>query len=151
MIQRLSYKKKLDVYCFVTSVIDRFNDFYVTVDKNRLFLKDLNLIEKILLKQEVYAAIDKEIDGMLMVYREKGFRPYVKVLAKDGKTGSDLIKFLIWNFATQDLFVKIKKSNPLVRILQRYGFIQLGDRGLEVLLTRKGDKGAKNDRYNNKD
>lgn len=151
MITRINYKKSIDVYETINRIKDVYQDFYVTINKARVFLNNWHIIKKILNTQEVYALSTEDIKGLLILYREKGFRPYVKILAEDSDSQRDLIKFLIWNFSNEDLFIKLKKNNPLSRIIQRYGFIFQGDRGQEILLFRKGEKrstkplGDKND------
>jgi len=44
------------------------------------------------------------------------------------------------NFSEQDLYIKLKKENPLTKYIKYFGFIPAGDRGLEILLFRKGIK-----------
>ena len=140
MIERLKPKQSLDFLEFVSRASDIHNDFYITINKVRTFFQDLRLIKKVVETQEVYALWEKELKGILIIYREKGFRPYIKILASSVKMQSDLVKYLIWNFSNKDLYIKLKKQNSLVKTLQRYGFIFAGDRGIEILLFRKGDK-----------
>lgn len=140
MISKINYKNKIDVLEAVTRIKDYSKDFYVTINKERKFLTDLRLIENILNTQEVYASSEKEINGILLIYREKGYRPYVKILAENKDSIRNLIKFLLWNYSEKDLFIKVKKENPVLKIAQIYGFIFSGDRGSEILLFRKGEK-----------
>jgi len=140
VITRINYKKSIDVYETINRIKDAYQDFYVTINKARVFLNNWHIIKKILNTQEVYALSTNDTKGLLILYKEKGFRPYVKILAEDSDSQRDLIKFLIWNFSDKDLFIKLKKANPLARIIQRYGFIFQGDRGQEILLFRKGER-----------
>jgi len=154
MIIRLEHSKNIDFLEFIKQVPDNFQDFYITKNKTRIFLTDLKLITKILNSQEVYALYEGEIKGILILFKEKGFRPYVKLLAENYESQSSLIKYLIWNFSTQDLFFKLKKTNPLTKHVQKYGWVFSGDRGQEILLFRKGIKsisklGEKDDDRNN--
>jgi hypothetical protein len=144
MILRLNSKNKIDVYNFVISSPDRFEDFYVTFNKERKFLKDLKLIEKLLKYQEVYALYREELEGLLIIFREKGFRPYLKILSKNSKTDWDLLRFFSWN-CFDEIYAKLKLDNPLTRTLQKqnkitkrliFGFISKGNRGKEILLYR---------------
>ena len=139
MIRKINYKNSIDVFEFINRVPDKYQDMYITKNKERIFLKDLKFIEKILNTQEVYISEDKEINGLLLIYREKGFRPYVKILADNKETERNLIKYLIWNYSDKDLFIKLKKENSIIKIIQRYGFVFSGDRGQEMLLFRKGE------------
>jgi hypothetical protein len=138
MIERLTKRNMMDVYEFVQRVKDRFQDFYITHDNQRLFLTDFKAIKKLLEKQEVYSVYDKGVKGLMIIYKEKGFRPYIKLLTETRRAESSLIKYLMMNFSEQDLYIKVKKENPLAKYIKYFGFIQTGDRGLEILLFRKG-------------
>jgi hypothetical protein len=156
MIKRLNYENAIDVLEFIKRVNDLYEDFYLTKEKNRLFLDNLFLINKVLNSQEMYALTEKETKGLLLIYRQNGYRPYIKILADNQDSERNLIKYLIWNFSNQDLYIKLKKKNPLTRMIQRYGFVFAGDRGQEILLFRKGEKYVKkiekgdDDEYRNK-
>jgi hypothetical protein len=140
MIERLKRKNLVDIFDFIYRVNDTYQDFYITIDKNRTFLKNYQIINKVIDRQELYGLFEGELKGILLIYREKGFRPYIKILATSKDSQLNLIKFLIWNFSNQDLYIKLKKRNPLSSLIQRYGFIFQGDRGEEILLFRKGEK-----------
>ena len=141
MIKRLNYKNYIDLFDFLSNTNDRFEDFYVTLDKERKFLKNnWSLIKKVLHKHECYGLIDKGMNGILMIVRDKGYRPYVKLLTKSSKYNIDLLKFLKWNFLEVDLYFKLKKENPLAEQIKKTGFIKIGDRGREILFFKKGIK-----------
>jgi hypothetical protein len=76
----------------------------------------------------------------MIIIRDKGFRPYVKLLAENSKYTIDLLKFLKWNFFEIDLYFKLKKDNPLSSMIIKTGFIKIGDRGRELLFFKKGMK-----------
>lgn len=137
MIQRINHKKSFDVLFFIKNIEDKFQDFYITSERQRIFLTNLKLIKKVLNKQTIYVLEQKEIEGLLLVFQEKGYRTYIKILAKNEKVESDLLRFLVWNLGDKDLFIKVKKLNPINRIAQRYGFEFMGSRGNEILLMRK--------------
>lgn len=140
MIQRLNLSNLVDVKEFIKNTKDYYSELYITYKKERLFLNNEYILEKILKHQEIYGVFEKELTGILLIYREKSYRPYVKILAKDRDSQSKLIKFLMWNFSEKDLYLKLKKENPLSKYIQKFGFIFLGDRGQEILLYRKGIK-----------
>lgn len=141
MIQRLKLQNKLDVYEFLSRINDRFEDFYFTKNKERLFLKNnLFLIEKVLEKQECYGVFNNGLKAILIIVRDKGYRPYVKLLAENSKYTIDLLKFLKWNYFEKDLYFKLKKENPLSTMIIKTGFIKIGDRGKELLFFKKGLK-----------
>lgn len=141
MIIRLKIQNKFDVYDFVSRIRDKYEDFYVTKNKERKFLNNnWAIIENILKYQEVYGIIDKDLRGIIVIVRDKGFRPYVKILAENSKYTIDLLKFLKWNFVEQLLFFKLKKNNPLSSMIIKTGFIKIGDRGSEYLFEKKAIK-----------
>jgi hypothetical protein len=98
------------------------------------------LIKKILKYQEVYGLFQGSLKGILMIYRDKGFRPYVKLLVENSKFTIDLLKFLKWNFSEADLYFKLKRDNPLTEQIKKTGFTMIGDRGKELLFFKKGIK-----------
>jgi hypothetical protein len=141
MIERLKAKNQSDVYDFLSRVNDRFEDFYLTENKERKFLKNnWSLIEKVLQKQEVYGLFNNGLKAIMIIVRDKGFRPYVKLLAENSKYNIDFLKFLKWNWFERDLYFKLKKENPLSEQIKRTGFIMIGDRGKELLFFKKGMK-----------
>jgi len=138
MIEKLKQKNLEDLIEFFDRVNDIYSDFYITKEKNRLFFKNnWELIEKTLKYQEVYGIYNSELKGLLIIIRDKGYRPYVKLLSENSKYTIDLLKFLKWNFIEVDLYFKLKKGNPLSEQIKRTGFTMIGDRGKELLFFKK--------------
>jgi len=136
MIERLKSKHAIAMLEFVNMTRDIYEDFFITKDKQRLFFKNnLKLVQYTITSQEVYGLIDKDLEAILVIYREKGFRPYLKLLAKDANSARGMIKFLNWNHNCE-LFVKIKKNNPLVDEFKKNRFYIEGLRGQELLLKK---------------
>lgn len=141
MIERLKIKNKSDVYEFLSRINDRYEDTYITKEKERHFLKNnWSLITKILQYQECYGLFDTNLKAVMIIVRDKGYRPYVKLLAENSKYTIDLLKFLKWNWFSVDLYFKLKKDNPLSQMIIKTGFIKIGDRGRELLFFKKGLK-----------
>jgi hypothetical protein len=140
MISRINYKYATEVLEFIHKIKDCYKDMYITDNKERIFLNNLKLITKLLKYQEIYILKDKEIKGLLMIYRSKGYRPYVKLLAENSKYTIDMLKFLKWTFGEKDLYFKLKKENPLSEQIKKTGFSMIGDRGKELLFFKKGMK-----------
>jgi hypothetical protein len=139
MITRLNQKNVFDVLSFLSRNSDSCQEMYITKDKQRIFLKNnLKLIKRILEHQECYGWFSSEMFGLLIVYREKEFRPYLKILADTTSVAEDLIKFFNWNNHSE-VFVKIKKYNNISRILQSNKFRIMGFRGQEILLKKEKD------------
>jgi len=141
MIQKLKLQNLVDVYEFLSRINDRFEDFYITKEKERHFLKNnRSLIKKILEHQEVYGLFHNGLKAILIIIHDRGYRPYVKLLAENSKYTIDFLKFLKWNYFEKDLYFKLKKDNPLIEQIKKTGFIKIGDRGRELLFYKKGIK-----------
>jgi hypothetical protein len=141
MIQKLKIQNKIDVYDFLSRINDKYEDFFITKEKERHFLKNnWALIEKILKYQECFGLFDNGLKAVMFIVRDKGFRPYTKLLAENSKYTIDLLKFLKWNYFEKDLYFKLKKENPLSQMIIKTGFIKIGDRGRELLFYKKGLK-----------
>ena len=137
MIRKLTRKDNLSIYEFVSRVSNTYQDFYITKDKQRVFLTDRKLIDKILRYQDVYAVDDAgTFRAILLVYREKGFRPYIRILAEKNNYIYDLLKFLNWQYNCE-FFIKVKKTNPIAKICQRFFWEFCGNRGEEILFVHK--------------
>jgi len=115
MIRRLHSKDSISVLHFVNIFNDFWMEFYVTILKERVFLKNnLKLIEKLLKTQQLYALMEHdEIEGLMLIYRSKGFRPYLKLLCRT-ENNKDFIKYLKWNIS-DELFIKAKVNNPILK------------------------------------
>jgi hypothetical protein len=141
MIQKLKIQNKIDMYEFLSRIPDKFEDFYLTKNKARHFLKNnWSLIEEVLKKQEIYGLDNNGLKAILIIVKDKGFRPYVKLLAENSKYTIDMLKFLRWTYFEKDLYAKFKKENPLSTMIIKTGFIKIGDRGKELLFYKKGLK-----------
>lgn len=141
MIERLVKKNLIDIINLVSELKDQYEDFYFTIDKSRLFIKDnRKLIKKLLISEECYGYFEDGLKGLLIIYRSKGFRPYLKILALNDNIIDKLMKYFVWNRNELDIFCKLKLENPIIKIIKKYGFFPKGDRGKEVLLFKKGFK-----------
>lgn len=130
----LNKKQKEKVIDIILNIEDVYKDFYLTINNQRLFIREnLELLFKKLRKGDKIAYGNY---GLLIVtgISDKAKRKYIKILAND-KEAKNLLKFLAWNF-NKELFIKVKKNNPLINILLKSGFFQIGNRGKEVLLKR---------------
>jgi hypothetical protein len=64
MIQRLKERNALDIYEFINRVKDIYQDFYVTIDKQRKFLNNIDIIGKLLKYQEIYGLYTDKLQGI---------------------------------------------------------------------------------------
>lgn len=154
-------KKDFSNFIYFCSTRDKYSDFYVTKDNQRLFLNNQKVAEKVFkncLKAGDKSFVYEEngiIKGVLLIvgYADKFDRKYIKVMASEEKVLSALFKMLVWKVDT-DLYFKIRKDNPIYKFLEkgidpktermiyRYFFILAGDRGANnerVLLIYKPD------------
>jgi hypothetical protein len=148
MIRRLNQKDAVSVLDFVNTYNDFFQEMFITISKERVFLKgNLKLIEKLLKYQEIHAIEKSGIEGIVLIYREKGYRPYIKILCKS-QYNKDIIKYLKWNIKSE-VFIKIKVKNSLLKELvdtviidklpkyfPKIGFSIIGLRGTEILIKK---------------
>jgi len=136
MIIKLKNKHFLDFKYFLDTTPDIHMEMYITENKQRIFLKgNINLIKKIIKNYLCYGLYDGELKAVLIVYSQKNFRTYLKVLGKLTSRELDLIKFILWKIGDRDNYIKLKTKNQLVERMTQ--FTNIGKRGLEVLLFRK--------------
>lgn len=164
MIRKIKTKDKRN-FLFFCRKKDKYSDFYITKNNQRLFLDDPKVCYRVFndcLKRGDKCLIKEEGDtfkGILIVngYADKFSRKYMKIHAYDKKTIDHLAKVITWDFPT-DLYVKVKNDSPVIQVLlgtRPYnlifkkkckdhfigcGFRLIGRRGKEVLLCRKYDK-----------
>ena len=141
MIQRLNKNNVIDLIEFFNRVPDNYEKMYVTINNERKFFKgNWKLIKKILKEQEIYGVYEKGLQSIIIIYREKKFRTYLKILSESRHSESSAIRYTMFNFSENDIYLKLKKEDPLVNYIKYFGFTQVGPRGQEVLLFRKGIK-----------
>jgi len=116
---------------------DLYLDFYFTKNNLRLFIKENPEIILKNIENGDYLIYDSEGNGVLLVlgYSDNFSRKYVKILGNT-HTASFLLAALN-QFVTDEVFFKINKKNPLLKILTEFGFEFLGNRGKEILMIRR--------------
>jgi len=134
---QISKKEKVILEGILQEFVDDFRDFYITKQNLRLFIKDNSHLLFEALKGGDKLVFSSQ-DGLAFVtgWSDKAERKYLKILAKDLESANKLLKVLMWHLKT-DLYVKIKKNNPLISVLQKNNFVFKGNRGKEILLLRK--------------
>jgi hypothetical protein len=133
----INYKEKLNkkdeqtLENILEDLTDYYTDFYITKDNFRIFLKEnINELYKAIQNGDSIA-YNKE--GIALTYGKKSsYRTYLKMIGGDL---DNILKTLLWNI-NQDLYAKLKKNNPAIEILYKYGFKIEGFRGKEILLKR---------------
>ena len=135
MIKKLNKKNIWDLVEFLQEFKDYYQDFFITRNKDRIFLnRNTDLIKKLLIKQEIYGNFDNKLNGIVMVYKEKGFRAYLKFIGEI-KAINRLLKVL-QNNLNGIFYIKLKKDNPIIKSVYRNGFKFSGGRGREILLSK---------------
>ena len=121
------------------NVVDLYGDFYCTKDNIRIYLRDNpEVLFDYLSKGDkvVYDTVSEAGLAFVTGWSDKSPRKYVKILTKDEKLASNFLKIISWNVKS-DLYVKIKKNNPLIKAFNRNNYVFKGDRGTEILLFRQ--------------
>ena len=135
----LNKKERKFIGYILDNTCDLYSDFYVTSNNIRIPIRDNpDVLFDYLNKGDVIAYEENNENGLAFVtgWSDKAFRKYVKVLTKDEHLASNLLKII--NFSANiDLYAKLKKNNPLIKVFQRNGFSFKGDRGSEILLMRQ--------------
>ena len=133
----LTKKEKSIIESLLDIITDFYSDFYITKENLRLYIKENTHL--------LYGGIskgDKIIygkEGILFIhgFSDQSRRKYVKILSDNVENASKLIRFLNLQLTDIELYVKIKKENPILKSFQTKGFKFVGDRGKEILLCRK--------------
>jgi len=132
----LSEKDKKQISSILNELVDIYSDFYLTKNNLRYYIKEnLDLLYK-LLRNGDKIIFNRTGMAIIIGYAEKSPRKYMKLLAKDDKVADKLVKNINWNI-TEELYCKIKKTNPLKNILLKNRWNFVGDRGKEILLKRE--------------
>lgn len=134
-----SKKEKRFIENALYETVDLYGDFYVTKDNVRIYLRDNSDILFSYLNRGDVIVYDQDNEvgiGLVTGWSDRSLRKYVKILTKDEHLASNLLKIINWN-ANIDLYAKLKKNNPLVKIFQQNQYAFIGNRGAEILLMRK--------------
>ena len=131
----LSEKDKKQISGILSELVDIYSDFYLTKKNLRYYIKEnLDLLYKSLHSGDKIMFDDTGI-AVITGWSDKSSRKYLKLLTKDDKIADKLTKNINWNIS-EELYCKIKKTNPLKNILLKNRWKFAGDRGKEILLKR---------------
>lgn len=154
MVEPLLKRHFLDLLDYLQTTKDE--GFYITEDNKRIIVDNKILLKKLLSKSiQPLVVADKDVDGIILIWKSFGNnipRYYVKISAKNTEIAKALLTALLWSEFRQ-LYIKLKKTSPLVEIFMEKGFVFIGDRGKEVLLGLNNSFRKKyvNTQYFNKD
>jgi len=132
----VSNKEKKEIISILAENVDLFSDFYITKNNLRLSIKENLPVLFDCLKKGDKIAFDENGVGIIVGYSDNAPRKYLKILAKKDKDVEALVKIISWNIK-EDLWVKIKKNNPMRKILEKNNFRFKAGRGAEVLLIKR--------------
>ncbi|MFH0805964.1 MAG: hypothetical protein V1901_03765 [Patescibacteria group bacterium] len=125
-----------------SEINDVYESFYITIDNERKFFKDVKIIRKyasLLNRGEL--CFKDENKGFLITYglNDKLQRKYIKLLVKNNYTARRLLTVFLYNHGNIEWYIKIKKYDPLLNVLLNkiIGFKSFfPPRGNEILLVR---------------
>jgi hypothetical protein len=150
--QGLTNKEKWNILVTINEISDIYGEFYLTKNNLRIFIKDnisslwenLKKGDKVIYGEDGIAIITGFAEKTIKVFNPitkqeeiRKSRKIIKLLAKDEKNADRLLQFINGNFKKLELYTKIKKTNPLLKIFYTNGFEFKGGRGKELLLYRK--------------
>lgn len=132
----LSQKEKKDISATLEDLVDLYGDFYITKNNLRLYIKENQDVLFDSIKKGDKIVFSDDGIAVVIGFSDNMNRKYVRILGRDEKSIVDLLKVINWNLKC-DLYLKIKKNNPLRKIAESQGFKFAGGRGKEVLLSRR--------------
>lgn len=147
MVRILKKKDKVKFLEYCKEFSDNNHDNYITVDRERKFLNELKIASRVfdnIMKRGDKCFIIEDnttITGILLIvgYSDKFPRKYIKCIANSYNDYFKLFDFLLLNYEHNVFFMKIKKTNFLCRLIQKFNFRACGQRGKELLFIKSGD------------
>ena len=124
---------------FLETYTDIFSDAYLTKQRIRYAIKEnVELLFKCIEKGDKLFINENGL-AIVVGYSDDAPRKYIKMLARNNEVAETLLKEINESIK-EDLFVKIKKNNPLKQVFEKNGYVFKGGRGREILLVRKQSK-----------
>lgn len=121
-----------------------YDDFYLTKENQRLFIKEKKSLKKLLKESHNVFFEDRHNNkGIVLIWKSSGgdkTRNYIKLVASNLKEAKGLLTMLLWNYS-KELYVKIKKNSPFIEAYKERGFKLIGLRGEEILFCRPSSLG----------
>lgn len=151
---QLTKREESELSFLIGELPDLYKEFYLTKNYLRLYIKDNLEVLFDLLKRGDKIIFDKEKTAIAIIigFADKKIkifdintkqeklvdsRKFVKILSKD-ETGADrILKIVNWHFSNIDLFTKLKKENPIIKVFYDNGYKFNAGRGFELLLKRE--------------
>ena len=128
--------EKSEVVKLLDGNSDIYSDFYLTKNNIRLYIKEnIDLLYDIVLKGDKLITT-KYMIAVILGYSDNSPRKYLKILTNDITKIPELLETISWKIEC-NIFMKIKKNNPIREILINNRFEVIGGRGKEILLEKK--------------
>lgn len=148
MIRLLKSKDRIRFIDYCKNYKDEFEDNYITVERGRKFFSEKTIANKIfnnIMKRGDKCFIYEEnenIKGIMLIigFSDKFPRKYVKCIADNYNYSFRLFDFLLMNYDNLNLFIKIKRFNPLCKLMKIFKFNKIGLRGRETLFVKAENK-----------
>jgi hypothetical protein len=134
--EELTPEEKKQVISLLAEIKDVYGDFYITRNNLRLFISDNADLLFNCIKDGDYIAFDENGMAVITGFSDNAKRKYIKVLCKKPEDLNNYFKLFSYDLKT-DLYMKIKKNNPLKDVLLANRFEFFGGRGKEILLAKK--------------
>jgi len=134
---KLSKKEELTISQILRLIPDFYGEFYDTKSNLRLYLSDNPEVLFQGLTKGNYLIYDTEEKGIILItgYADKFKRKYVKILADNNAIIYKLILMMVLHIK-EELFIKVNKHNPVIKILREFGFVFQAGRGKQILMQR---------------
>jgi hypothetical protein len=142
MIQRLNISNKKNYPALLDFIKNNTDeDFYYTLNNERVYIEDAGSLKKLLKSSRDIYELEEGGDcvAFCLLWKSIGgekTRYYIKLLAKDSNSASDLLRGFLWQIYNTEIFVKISKHHRFLDVYKKYGFKFIGGRGRQVLLKR---------------
>lgn len=133
MLERIKIKDSTEIIEFINEN-DKHEDFYITKNRERKFLKNYKVFDKAIKRNQMFRYDNNGLKGIIMICQEKGFRPFIRILSENKNVLSLMLISLKYIGFNKELYTKLKRDNEAVEVFLSNGFQIIGDRGKEVLL-----------------
>ncbi len=134
---RLSKKEETAIINILYEISDVYGDFYITKDNLRLSIRENKEFLFRDLERGDYIVYNETGMAVVVGFADKSNRKYVKMLAKNNGVADALMVTLLAEITEKELYVKMKKNNPLLKVFEYWGFEWTAGRGSENLYVRR--------------
>jgi len=132
----LAKKEKQEIQSLFSEIFDPYCDFYVTKNNRRLFIRENSeILFNGIAKGDCIAYNETGIATIIGI-SDKSDRKYLRFLVRQPALVGNLLVALLMEKYEGILYTKLKYNNPSIPTLLGFGFVEVADRGEEVLLKK---------------